>query len=396
MSFTFNDLVRATLDHLTLDGTFETILPFQKWIFNEWFFNGERKQMPGGKEDTWFINYRLGDSAQYTEPGGVRNPEFGQHLVQATQPLVQMYFYVAHVEEELEQMGNRGPLNDSSWAIINSIQSRRQSEKLGFFKKLEEDFFELPTLTGTQKSLWGLPYHLKAITSAQAATATAAGAFQGANPLTHASAGVSAGSNWYGIDVTSTDPDYTDLQNYNFRWEADSAASVSLTETNLVRLSTAFRKLAFEGPLDMAHLAKPAFARFVLCTDNYMCDKFGIAARQQNDRLGQNVVAMLGVGVGLSLVGSTAMVNGLPVQYAPVLDSPDAENLLARGYHPLYGVNLDTFNMNVRPQKFMKKRRPASDEVHTPDVIVEYVDSVLNLRLSDRQKAGFNGSWISV
>lgn len=394
MSFTFNDIVTATLDHLPLDGKFATIMPLQKWIFNDWFFHGDRKQMPGGKEDKWYINYRLGDSAQYTEPGKTRNPEFGRHLVEATQPLVQMYFYVAHVEEELEQMGNRGPIQ-GGWDIINTIQSRRQSEKLGFFKKLEDDFFELPILTGTQKSMWGLPYHLKAITTGQVAGGTASGAFQGGNPLTAASAGVSAGADWCGIDVTSSDPDYTDLQNYNFRWDADAAASVTLTEENLVRLSTAFRLLAFEGPIDMANLAEPAFARFALCTDGYMCDKFGIAARQQNDRLGQNVVAMLGVGVGLSLVGSVAMVNGLPIQFAPVLDTPDAENLLARGYHPLYGVNKSVFNMNVRPQKFMKKRRPASDEVHTPDVIVEYVDSVMNFRLFDRQKAGFNASWIA-
>lgn len=392
MAYTFTDMVLAALHKIPLDGHFETILPYQKWIFNNFLWHGDNLTHPGGKEDEFYLQYTYGTTVQYTEPGKTRNPTFSEFLVRARQPLVQMYFEVAYLEEELETRGKAGPLQ-GSWAIVDYIKSRRQAELLGFYKKLEDDFLSLPILTGNALSMWGLPYHITAITSTQMGTSTNTGAFQGENPVTHASSGVTAGSDWCEIDLS--DDTYAGLRNYNFGWEAASAATVALSDENQSRLGRAFRQLDFQGPIDMADLSKAPWNSYRFFTDDYMCDEFGIAARQQNDNLGKDIVKYLGTGVNLARTTNAVVVNGFPIYYAPVLDSPTAEEILARGYHPFYGVNLDKLKITVRPQKFMKRRPPASDKVHNPDVYVEYIDTVFNLRSLNPQQVGFNASWIA-
>lgn len=395
MAFTFADMVAAALDKLPLDGHFETILPRQKWLFNDLLWTKDKLRMPGGKEDEFWINYRIGTSAQYTEAGAIRNPTFGKHLVKGNQPLVSGYFEVAYVEEELETRGYGGPFEDGSWSIVNYIKSRRQSELLGWYNKLEDDFLKLPILTGTQKSMWGLPYHMNAITTTQMNGTTPDGAFQGENPLTHASSGASAGSDWCGIDVSTSTSTYAALQSYNFGWDSASAAAVSMTETNRARLAEAFLMLDFEGPINVADLSMPNWNRFRVFTDKFMINKFGIAARVQNDSLGADVLKYLGSDVSFTKSNNGVIVNGMPIRWAPTLDSPTAEDILARGYHPFCGVNMDHLHIVYRPQKFMKRRPVASDKVNRPDVYVEYVDSIWNLRCDNPQQLGFSGSWIA-
>ncbi len=392
MPFTLNDATLLCLNHLSLDGKFEVVMPKRTWLFSDILWTQDKLDMPGGKEDQFEIMYRLGTSAQYTSPGRERNPTFGKHFVNGVAPLIQMYFEVAYIEEEIELRGKLGPLQ-GSWAIVNYIEGRRLAEILNFYDKLEDDFLKLPILTGVQKSMWGLPYHITAITSAQMATANVAGAFQGGNPLTQASAGASAGSDWCGIDISTATGTYAGMQNYNFGWDSDSAAGVSMTEENKVRLAEAFLSLDFQGPLDIADLPKPMWNRYRFFTDKFMIRKFGIAARQQNDRMGADVLKYLGTDVSFVKMNNGVLINGLPIRHAPTLDTPDATDLNARGYHPFYGTNMDKLKIVRRPQKFMLKRPTASDKVHTPDVYVDFIDSVFNLRCHNHQQVGFNGCW---
>lgn len=388
MPYTFTDSVLTCLNRIPLDGRFETVMPRQKWLFNEWLWHGDRIDAPGGIEDEFYINYKMGETAKYTTPGAQRNPTFTNFLVKGKQPLIQMYYQISYIEEEMERMGQRGPLQ-GSWAIVNYIKARRQSELLGFYNKLEDDFLALPDLTKTEQSIWGLPYNIVPITAAQIA-AGGKGAFQGENPrLYDAGKGASGQDAWCTID--RSDAKYAGLRNYNVQWDAASADTVSLTEENLARLGRAFRQLDFTAPIDMADLTKPAWAKYRLFTDDYMCDKLGVAARQQNDQLGGDVLKYLGVGVSLGRANNAVVVNGLPVHYAKTLDTA---SLIERGAHPLYGVNLEHLKVTPRPEKFMLKRPPASDKVHTPDAIVEYVDSVFNIRCKNPQQVGFVISYV--
>ena len=380
----FTDLLRATLSNRKADGSWITLLPLRRWFFVDNLLNKEKMVQEGGTDHAWMIAYKEGASTVWAKPGAVRNPSIGEYLVEAKLAMVNNYYQVAYHEHEMRVNRNAGP-KFMAQQIVRLIDMRRSQEKLGHLKNLEEKFVEPPVTTGENLTPHGLPYHIVPITSAQKAAGTGGGAFQGR--------AMTGGNIWSNIDLTTLKADgvtlkYDRLFNYNAARDGATSA-ITITSENKIRLSDMFRRCSFEAPDSMADLKTPSFDRFRLIADEYVIKQLGVAGQSQNDNLGSDLLQYMGVRIKSADTGT--LVNGLPVRWCETLDTYSAY----RGYHPMYALNLDELEVVYDPQNFMRKRPPASDEVHTPDQIVEYFDSTMTIRVRNRQQAGGLIAWVA-
>lgn len=387
MALSFLDMVRNTLDKLPVDGEFATVLPYHNWYVADELWRQNRRKKSGGVYVDVRIAYRVGESTQFVEAAAIRNPSMTEYTVSGKLPLVTTYFEVVHVEKEIRDnvtaTASRGKRAEQ---IIDILKVRRQQELLGFYKTQEEKFFLCPTESGANKTPHGIPYHLPPITSAQVGgTGDVQGAYQGVHGY--------GASYWQNIDISDTT--YSDLESYNACWDAASATTITMTEENKIRLARMFRRLHWSSPLSVEQLAQPMFSKLRVLTDETIVEQIGIAAQAQNDNLGADILKYVGTKgpkARLGMTDSGPLVNGLPARWAEVLDTADTT---ARGYHPLYMLNMDYLQVACEASNFMKKRPAATDAVHQPDVIVEYVDSTFNYIVPDRQKVGGVISWVS-
>ncbi len=369
MAYSLTDLALATMNKLPMNDTdLTTVLSQQQWFMADYFFGDPTQQrtIDAGLSDEYYINEADG-TLTYAIPGSERRPELSNSLFTITIPTVNAYYQVAIIEDELKKQGLMG-MNPKARVerVINIIKARRQAKMLGALGKMEADAWQLPILTGPAPTYYGFPYHLVPITSAQAATSTASGAFQGDIPALH---GGGAGTSWCGKAVSSTA--YTNLRSWNATW---SGADCLMSAENKIRLARMLRNIKFQKPKMMTDLASPAFDKYRIATDQYMVEQIESAAQAQNDTLGSDILKYFNGG---------AMVGGIPVDWVPALDTADATS---RGVHPLYAINLGKFKIIKRD--LFKKRPTATDAVRQPDVAVEYVDFDFNLATMDRRTCG--------
>jgi hypothetical protein len=376
MAMSFLDAVRNTLNDFAPESDFVPYLSLHRWLVGDEIFKNSEDQV-GGFEHEFRIGYKEGASTKFVAPASVRNPTITEYTVMAKFPLITSYFEVAYVEREMLAQRGNGPAGAQAKKLVDVIKRRRQAEQLGYYKAQEEKFFKLPTST---LDPYGLPYHIVPITSDQVTAGTGAGAFQGAN-----AAGQSA---WCGIDRSSAT--YAGIRNWNANFNGATNA-FTMNAENKKRIARMFRQLNFVGPMNVADLKLPAFSKFRIITDQYNIEQFEATAVSQNDQLGNVVLAHMGTGLTLRSANNGVIVNGLPVLWADILDTYDA----SRGYHPLYMLNTEFITTVKDPACWMKKRPAASDGVHQPDVLVEYIDSLFNYKCRQPRYAGGVISWVA-
>lgn len=382
MPLNFTDMLLETLANRPVDKSFATLLPYNNWLFNDVLMQDDKKVVAGGTTHEFSIAYRVGTSTHWVKPAAVRNPVLTNYMVKAQLALVNTYYEVAYVEEEM--LVNRDSPDAMAQQIVNIINVKRQQEKLGHMKALEDVLFAVPVTTGDNLTPHGIPYHIPPITAAQISTGTGEGAFQGQLAMTNES---SSGTTWQNIDRSSST--YSLLRTWNAEW-ADSTVNIAIGDDNRYRLAKAWLNLNFDSPIGIDQIKTPMFNRFRQITDQYTWLKLGAAAQAQNDNLGSDVLKYMGV--NLTTKDSAVFVNGLPVRWAQVLDT---ESATYRGYHPFYFLNLDHLKVAYDPRRWFMQRKPASDAVHQPDVVVEYVDTKFNLICTNPQQVGGVISWIS-
>lgn len=351
------------------------VLPQESWVALDYMLLPENMEMIRGG-DHWEarIAYKRGQGTHFTSPGAIRNPQIHQYTTKVTANFAHMIYEVPYLEDEMLRQRTGNDQADAK-AIVDVIKVRRVREFLNWAQTLEERLFELPTTSEGHETFAGIPHHLKAITAAQAATSGATGDFQGGNPL---AAGGGTASSWQGRDLS--DSEYENLRNYCAGWDADSADSITFSDENMKRLSRMLRRLKFKTPMGgPVKITSPSIAKRRIMTDEYTNWMIGMGARRQNDNLGNDALKYVSGDDGVVLVA------GVPVR---VVDQLDTADTTVRGAHPLYVVNLDYLYFAAREGKWMMQRPPATDEVHQPDAVVEYVDSELQLVVSDPQKAG--------
>ena len=385
------------------------VLPLSSWhATNDLFLNTARHSpVKAGTEMAVFINYRLADvdlDKYFNEPGSTRNPEINQMMVEGHQPLVDSYFDTAWTEDELAKAGyvfdlagGKPAFRENGEALIKFLMERRLRNYAEYLQAMEASYYRLPVLTGAHKTPHGLPYWLRPLTAAQAATATISGAFQGANPYLRSeddssgTAGTST-TDWLGIDISAAK--YKGLRNWNAGWDAASAADVQLSETNLTRIADAMRNTNITVPtvLQSKGLDPISASGLKMMTDEFMIREFGRVARANNDDLGGNAIQYM-----LSPTGTGTTVNGLPVHWSRELDSlpTNADNVAAYGSHPLYMVNNNHMSLRYRTQKWLRERPVARDELHVPDKAVIYTDTTCNFCATDPQRLGAVISYVA-
>jgi hypothetical protein len=394
------DVYASTLRDYPMDkNDVVRVLPLSSWhATNDLILNTARhKPVKAGTETAVFINYRQADvdlDDYFNAPGQTRNPEIRPTIVEGHQPLVDSYFDTSWTEDELAKAGysfsmdqGRPQFVENQAALIRFLHERQLRDYAEYLQALELSYYRIPVLTGAHKTPHGLPYFLRAITSAQAATATAKGAFQGANPVKRSEDGGGTGDNWLGIDTSLAK--YKGLRNWNASWDADDsdADSVQLSEENLTRISVAFRNTNIPVPttLQSQGLDPATWGGIKIFTDEYMINELGRVARSNNDSLGSDAIKFM-----LSETGTGTSIYGLPVYWTRELDAnpTNADNIAAYGRHPMYIVNQNYMSMRYRTQKWMRERPVARDELHVPDKAVIYTDTTCNFCAVDSQRLG--------
>lgn len=378
MSMNFYDLMNFTLARRPTNKYVETVLPLQRWMFVDHIMKEDAMTDSGGKNPhKWLINYRTPDTTVFAAAASTRNPQLSNFSVEASIDLVDMYWSVSYVEKEVRENTASGQ------QLANLIDERRKTHLIGHLNNLENKFFALPVTAGDHRTPHSLVYHMPPITTTQVSAGTGEGAFQGQL----AGAGTSS-TTWCGINRSASK--YAGLRTWNFNWSAASAATLTMSDENLRRLSRAFMYSGFQGPMDVADLKTPQYSKFRLFTDELVLHQLGLAMRAQRDDLGSDVLNGL-INLGKTSAG-VPLVNQLPVEWAPVLQTADTTN---RGAHPLYGVNRDQLKVVRERGNWQKKRPPERDGVHRPDVVVEYVDSTWTVKNPNPQLLGFVGSWVA-
>ena len=356
----FIDLLADTLPALRWKKT-ETLLKYQNWIVCDVLFGPDMlEDMKGGTDAIkWEIEYRATDSGGYIDPGEVRTPAMQNNKVWATLPIAYDYFDWSMTEHEF--LVN----SDDEYQITDHIKGKRRQSFLGWCERSEYQFFQLPD-TSNNKKPYGLPYYLVPITSAQAATATAAGAHQGVH-----AAGFSTCAN---VSATT----YARWRSYNACWPSSGA---EITQTAKLRLARMFRHLNYRAPRQVTDVEVQNANPWVHCADETVIEELGKAAQQQNDNLGADVMKHLG----------TTYLNGTPVRWAIELDTADTTN---RGAHPLYTWNRRVFRTRRDPRMWLKERKPMNTR-DQPDVATTYVDCRFNWIMLNRQTGGGLMSYVA-
>jgi hypothetical protein len=347
----FLDLLIDTLPVLPWEDI-QVLLKHQVWVVCDDLMTNTFPEDEGGKHIEIQVEYQAADSGGYIDPGEVRTPAMENAITNGTIDFCYDYFDYSVTEHEL--MANR-----SRSRIQNHLQGKRRRAFLGWCERTETRFFGLPD-TSNNKKPYGLPYWLPPITAAQAATeANNEGKHQGV----HASGFSDAG----GISATT----YSRWKSYNANWPTSDAV---INQEAKVRLARMFRHLHFRAPKIASNVNDKPFSNLKMMTNETVIEELGKAAQNQNDNLGADVTKHL----------HQILVNGIPVDWVPELDTADTTN---RGAHPMYFVNLNEFKTHVDPAMQRKERKPMVDR-DQPDVATVYVDNKFQWVTKNRQRCG--------
>ena len=351
------DLWKLTLSNYGWDEKGFTML-FGKHTFFmlDQTFGPDKIESEGGTQIVRDVIYRDGGSAQWVQPGAVREVGTLDIITQVTVPFVNVVDNFSITEAELRR--NRGR------AKLKNLQaSRRLACKVRLATGIDERMLQAPTSSTDKIHPYGLPYWAVKITGTQAATAAyAQGKHQGENPSGFSTTG--------GIDAS--DSTYSRWRNYCAAWTNTDG---DITEDDLLRVGQMHRNLRWQVPRILADLATPAFKKLSIITNQEILNSVGKATRRLNDQIGWD--AMKGYGIGYGDMGNPTF-GGIPLMWADYLEN-DTDN-------PLYMVNHDHLYPVIEEGCWFREL-PAMRQPAQPDTFVSHVDCGFNLLCRDRQKA---------
>lgn len=355
MAMAFADWILGTLDRLPVNGAFGTYQPLHDWVAVNKLWASEKLSEATGKDHLVYMTKSVGSNTTFGPVGAVRTPVIADHLVKFTLPMINCWTDISYTENEVNR-------NMGANRIVNVIEARRQANLLGFYQQQEIRLWGMPSTT-TNYYPHGIPYHLPPITTAQVAAGTGTGAFQGANPVGF--------SDYLGTDLSLTANQY--LRTYNAVWPTASATTITVDQDTKTRVANMITQLHFTAPANIAS-AESAAANYLIGSPMTVINAFQVAAQQQNDILGNDLLKFYGLSISRNLNATGVVINGLPISWVETLDTADNTN---RGYLPMYFVNLNQFKVIYSPEKFMLKRQTIRPQ-NQPDVFVEYIDCEFN------------------
>lgn len=185
--------------------------------------------------------------------------------------------------------------------------------------------------------------------------------------------GGTTGTTFQSIDASSEDR----WKNYAFVYSAiDNEFAYQLT---LAQLKTNFRAPSF---VPLPEQANQMGTRAMYAPAITLARLHRIANAQDDNNVPNDLAGRLGVSAD-----GTLMFNGVPMEYAPYLDSAT--------YSPIYAVNWDVLQMVVRDGRWMFEYDPIDGGITMPSVTVIFVEGQYQQLCLNRRTVGFVGHTVT-
>jgi len=341
------DLLKTTQKNLPWDGSFEVLLKHQTYeVINRWFAV-DRVEYEGGTSVQ--RNVQIGESgnAEFVRLYQPTDPNVSDVQAQIDVPWRQVQTHYSIDRREL--LRNRGAAG-----YIKLVKSRRVDAMMDLANLLEERAWQAPPSAADDLYPCGIPYWVVPITGAQVTAGT--NGLQGANPSGFSDCG--------GIDAS--DDTYSRWRSYNDVWDA---ADGSISDDDVLKLHTMFRRLRFVSPITVSDVDQPAFRNLRCYANDTTLGSLEGYARDHHDNLGADVGRF---------AGATVFKN-VPIIYVDYLDA-DTSN-------PFYMINHSYFRPFVLGGDYFRETGPMNDR-RQHDVFSTFVDLSFNFICTNRQRAG--------
>ena len=249
---------------------------------------------------------------------------------------INMKHTVANWQYDLKEIDMN--VRDPASRILSLVKVRRAMARISLAGLMETDFWTLPAASDTDAPV-GVPYYI-------VPSASSAG-FNGANPVGYS-------------DVAGLDADvYTVWRNWTGRY-------TDVTVDDLIsKMEEAMFKTQWETPADITDYSTGDMVG--IYTNWRVYSKLMVIARQQNDRLGRDLVWSSG----------KVVFRETPVTWVPELDSHTND--------PVYGIQWGDFKILVDKDWFLKEDGPKQAPLQN-NVRIVYTDVSWNLKCTDRRK----------
>lgn len=331
------------------------------------FSDEAREVIPAGKSIDCRVQVKTSGAAKQTRPYAVDAPSVSP----VVKPLTVNWTYhqTDYTIERNEMLQNMG----SKVQLGSLVKSRRLDALLDSADLLEELIWDVPLTTSDDLNPYGVPYHLVPITSAQVAAPTSG--FQGQNPLAQDAGDF--GSHC-GLDASASDNAL--WKSYNDVWTSTDG---SVTEDDLDKMRTAFRKCRFRSPQNVKELDEVPGRNLRFYAGNTWITQAERAARAQNDQ----------VGADIGKFAEQTAFKRIPLIYVPILDGRDSSNTVY-GQYPLVAINWNFLKIAVLKGNIFRENKPINTrEQH--NVFTTFFDLTWQMYTNNRQRLGFILSYVA-
>lgn len=362
------DLLKLTQETFPHRPNVDVLLKYQAHEALDRLFSDESRETLAGRAISHRVQVKTSGAAKQTRLYAVDSPSVSPVMRNLSVNWTHHQTdYSIERREMLQNMANRDQIG-------SLVKSRRIDALLDSADLLEELMWDVPLTTSDDLNPFGIPHWLVPITSAQVASATAG--FQGRNPLAQDAV---AWSDCGGIDATTSANQL--WRSYNDVWTSTDG---SITEDDLDKVRTAFRKCKWRSPQNVKELSEAPGRNLRFYAGNTLITQFERAARAQNDQLGSDV----------GKFGEATSFKRIPFVYVPVLDSRDDAANTVYGQYPLIAINWAFLKIAVLKGDVYRENAPIiSKEQH--NVLTTFFDLTWQLYTRNRQRLGFMISYVA-
>jgi len=358
------DLLKLTRNHFPGGDTFEVVSAHSRFPIVNRVFQKERAVMTSGTmyEDTVFIDDDGTTQAERVRPMQVITGAVYDSVARYHIPLRKVMTRWVMDHDSISR--NRAPSRLKSIDVPRKLKAQLDQVKI-----LEVDGFGTPATATDDLRARGLKYWTTAITQAQATADT--WGHQGSRPIFQDGNPDTTGAG--GIDPE--DARYALWKNWNGRYPHDDIIA-DFDDDDVDRILELLLDMEYEVPMHVDDWKPGRFADKVFYINRYLLRTMDRQARLNNDSL----LADLGKYAG------SVVVKGVPLVYAPKLDSGWLDTDSANSY-PLLYVNHNYFKPLMMEGDVFRQQGPMPPDQTQPDVFMTFIWLTYNYLCTNRRLA---------
>lgn len=339
------DLLKSVKDVYPFAGVIETLQAYQSHPGVELLVQNRMEQ--GGGTAAYFSVQNIGTGrVQVTTPYEAESVAEYDSLIRGR---VEWGEYKSHYAISHEELSENTAAGNQ---IVDLLDRKRTDTMMQFADFIEADFWGTPS-TGRPVRLFGANYWFQPITTGQTA------GFNG----TYAT-----GFSDCGNISPSTYPRW---KGYNDRWNTAANFAGVITDTDVDKFTTMFRKLHFRVPTFVPGVENTTENMMRCFTGNEVMLGLDQRARKNNDNLGNDVTRYAG----------EVLINKLPVEWVPLLDYANAST------YPFYAINFRYMKFIIQRGWYFRETGPLISQANH-NVVVTWSDLLGQTAVTNRQRAG--------